>query len=92
MLTMATTISFCLGIIICGIDADAGIGAIAVADVFSVVASGAGSETVGEGLETNAGSVFRSPEITNTEKPGVSALKYTDAVSSSIFEVCNEFQ
>ena len=87
MLTRATTISFCLGIIICGIDADAGIGASASEDLFSVVVPGAGSETVGDGLETKSGSDFRSPAIRNTEKPGVTALKYSDMLSSPILTV-----
>ena len=89
---MDITISFSRGTIVRGVDTDAGMGAIVAGDDFSVAASGAGSGPEGEGPEPNAVSVFRSPEMTNTEKPGVTALKYSDVLSSPRLTVGKAFQ
>ena len=70
---------------------DAGVGAIAGVDVSFVVAAGEGSMVVG-GTETEGGTVFLSLDIANNEKPGVLDPKYSDALSSLIFEVGKAFQ
>jgi hypothetical protein len=88
MLTVVIMIPFIFGIIAC-VDADAGVDVIAV-DLSFVVAAGAGSVVV-EGTETK-GSTVRSPDIANDEKPGVTALKYSDMLSSPILTVGNASQ
>jgi hypothetical protein len=88
MPTVDITISFSRGINADGVDA--GVSVNADEDVSFVVAAGAGS-VVAEGVEIKGGTGL-SPDIANDEKPGVTALKYSDVLSSPILTVGKAFQ